>query len=79
MEYLVESCIWFNANHQKPESSGEFLICYQHNDSDKRGVAIGHYDQDEIDDDWSEWEVDGGLTEFGKVLYWSPLPTGPLP
>lgn len=65
---------WIDVNDGLPDAGTEVLVCYERNDCDERGVTIATFDDE---DDGSPWWVDGGLTCFGTVLYWSQMPNGP--
>lgn len=79
MPLNIEEVRWISVEEELPDAGMEILICYQRKDSEHpedREVTIGYYD-DDCDEGESPWEVDGGLMQFGKVLYWAETLIGP--
>ena len=73
---VVESISWIDVSDELPDSGMEVLVCFERNDCEERDTCIAVYDDSHEDE--RPWEVDGGLTHFGVVLYWAEKPTGPV-
>jgi hypothetical protein len=73
----VETIHWINASKQLPDAGSEVLVCFERNDCFERDTCIAVFDDSLSDDGSCCWEVDGGLTHFGIVLYWAEKPVGP--
>lgn len=71
---ISEVINWRDASEELPDADSEVLVCYERNDCDERDVTLAVFDDSF---DGSPWEVSGGLTCFGLVLYWANIPSGP--
>ena len=74
MPFEQETIVWVPVSKSPPDAGLEVLICFKRCDCDETLVTIGTYNDD---DPRMPWEVSGGLTCFGEVLYWAELPIGP--
>jgi hypothetical protein len=74
---VIEPIHWLNASKELPDAGSEVLVCFERNDCFERDTCIAVFDDSLSDDGSCCWEVDGGLTHFGIVLYWAEKPVGP--
>ena len=71
----TESIKWIAVSDELPDAGSEVLVCFERNDCEERDITIAEYDNSYEGE--SPWEVDGGLTCFGCVLFWAEMPVGP--
>lgn len=69
----IERIQWVSINDNLPDAGSEVLVCFERNDCYDRDVTVASYD-DSLE---QPWEVSGGLSYFGTVLYWAEMPIGP--
>ena len=65
---------WTFETSQTPNIGSEVLVQYQKLDSTEQEVTLAEFDPMDGDGPW--W-VDGGLMDFGNVLFWAHKPIGP--
>jgi hypothetical protein len=66
---------WISVSEQLPDAGSEVLVCFERNDCEDRDTCMADYDDSREGE--SPWEVDGGLTHFGIVMFWAEKPVGP--